>query len=128
MAESLTLAFQLTALEALRNPRTAFEDARTWSMHIGAISETSTHQLVNELRDMGIYEEDFVSGTATPSNLSRLAARFETDRYVCVVGNQADIDGFHHPPWSSIQIAEAAEKAGWNLASNGHSPSDVESQ
>lgn len=118
MSESLTLGFHVDALDVLTDPAAAFEDARGWSTYVGVVADEFGHRVVNDLRDNGIYGEDFFSRVDGPEDLGTLRARFDTGRYV-IVGRDSDTLGLGDDHrWEFLTVSEAARAAGWELASD----------
>lgn len=116
MVDSLMLAFEFTALEALQNPATAFEDARTWSTSVGVATEQPVSRVVNELRALGIYREDFLCRLDSPARLARIETEIDADRTLLVSRNAESTSAIPKSGWACLTVDEAADKAGWELA------------
>lgn len=123
MATSLTLAFDVETIESLAAPKEVFEDARSWSTYVGVVSNRLGYEVVNYLREHGVYNEDFFSRADKARSLAHVRSNVETDRYVFVgPGEQSavleEVDG-----WEYLSVAEAARKADWELAKVGETTS-----
>lgn len=111
----MTLAFTLSALQRLAEPAAAIEDAREWSEYVGAVSAEPNAALAYT-RERGV-RLDFFSGTRTiAETLYGVQANYATERHVLVgVPEQASLAT--ERGWEFQPVAEAAERAGWELRS-----------
>lgn len=113
VSTGLTLAFDLAALKRLRDPSTAFADARGWSEHVGIVSDQPPHVLTKFVRDHGL-RNDFPAEPALASEtLDHMRTHHDTERYVYVVPDPTDIGTGE---WEVLPLSEAAERADWELA------------
>lgn len=117
MADSMTLAFDLTALRRLEHPRAVFVDARQWTQNVGVVADdpedvrafTARHALRHEFQPRSGDERE---------DLRAARERFDTERYVLVCGDSTGGNDTHGAcDWECIGVEEAAEKAGWSLDS-----------
>ena len=111
----LTLAFTLDAIERLEDPAAVFEDAKSWSHHVGIVDDDrdgigaflERHELEHDydLEDMDrwLALESIRNATDTP-------------RHVYVGIDLEDRRVADHTGWEYVQLAEAAERAGWAIA------------
>jgi len=114
-SNDLTLAFSLRALGELAQPKRAFEDAATWTSHIGVVSSEASFIEGRRVRDAG-YEWDFLSGPRSiEAALSSLLDHFETDRYVFVGTEETSEIVERVPHWTFQSVTEAAGAADWQL-------------
>ena len=114
-SDDLTLAFSLQALEKLARPKRAFEDAATWTSHIGIVSSESSFIERRRVREAG-YQQDFLSGPRSiEETLSSLRNHFETERYVFVGTDETDGVVETVPDWTFQSVTEAATAADWRL-------------
>lgn len=118
MTDSMTLAFDFEAIEALADPQAVFEDACQWSSYIGVVSDKPGYEVVNYLRDQGVYEEDFYPRADVGGTLVHLRRQLETDRHVFVARGGEATSLASDIGWEYLPLVEAAEKAGWSLASD----------
>lgn len=116
MTETMTLAFDVEALDPLADPAAAFEDARQWSSYVGVVSDRMAYQVVNYLREMGVYNEDFFSRADRARSLEHVKGQTDTDRYVFVGPTEEDAELAQETGWEFLTVKEAAEKADWTLA------------
>jgi hypothetical protein len=114
-SNDLTLAFSLQALETLARPKQAFEDASTWTSHIGIVSSGPSFVERRRVREAG-YQQDFLSGPRSIKEaLSRIRNHFETDRYVFVGTDETDgvVEGMSD--WTFQSVTDAATAAEWQI-------------
>jgi len=116
MSESMTLAFDIEALERLDDIEAVFRDARRWSSFVGVISDRMAYQVVNYLRDRGVYDEDFFSRADKAHSLKHVKGQTGTERYVYVGCTDADADLARDHGWEFLSVEEAARAAAWDLA------------
>lgn len=116
MTETMTLAFDVEALDPLADPATVFEDARQWSSYVGVVSDRMAYQVVNYLRELGVYNEDFFSRANKARSLEHVKERTDTDRYVYIGPTEDDADLARETGWEFLTVEKAAEKADWTLA------------
>jgi len=116
MTDSMTLAFDVEALEPLAAPGAAFEDARQWSTYVGVVSDKMAYQVVNYIREQGVYNEDFFSRADRAGSLDHVRETTDTDRYVFVGRSEEDADLARECGWEFLPVEEAARKADWDLA------------
>lgn len=114
---STTVAFELAALERLRDPGEVFGQTRGWARSVGIVSDRPTYALTNAARAWGM-DYGFHSG---PRSLleSLLAIRAQpeqaADRYLLIGTDAVDADAVAERGWAFLEIEEAAEAAGWVL-------------
>lgn len=118
MSDTMTLAFDAEALDALDDPRAVFEDARTWSTYVGVVSDKLGYQVVNYLRDQGIYNEDFFSRADKAESLAHFGSELETDRHVFIGRGEDAASLANDHDWEFLSIGDAATKAEWALAAD----------
>jgi hypothetical protein len=115
-SNDLTLAFSLRALEKLARPERAFEDASTWTAHVGIVSSEPSFIERRRVREAG-YPQDFLSGPRSIEEaLSSVRTHFETERYVFVGTDETHGVVETVPEWSYRSVIEAASAADWGLA------------
>lgn len=124
MATGLTLAFDLAALRRLSEPAVAFDDARRWSENLGVVTDQPPYVLTKFTREHGLRNDFPPEPAAAAETLDHMRTHHDTERYVYVV---ADEGGTVADGWEVLPIAEAAERAGWDLApepesDRGHEP------
>lgn len=126
---SMTLAFDGESLSKLEDPAAVFEDARGWASYVGVVSDGMAYQVVNHIRELGIYNEDFFSRMDRQKSLEHAAERTDTDRHVFLGTSAEDEDIAETAGWEYLDVREAAAKAGWELADDGepHAPGVRES-
>jgi len=116
-AETITLAFELAALERLVDPAGVLRDTRRWSAHLGIVSDEPTHLVRKRARDYGL-TPDFLPGPRDPTeSLAKIRNQPEHDaeRFVFVSADEALRPAAERHGWEFRAIEEAAETAGWRL-------------
>lgn len=119
MAEAegtLTLAFDLAALELLRDPEGVIHDARQWSSYIGIVSDKPTFAVTKFAREHRIRQDFFSGPRGREESLEQIRGQFETDRHVFVGASDGDEELADRVNWEYLPVEEAAEAAGWELA------------
>lgn len=113
----MVLAFSLAATERLADPTAAFADAQTWSSHIGTISHQPRD--VKQFADEHALPQDFFTGNrGKAESLALIRQQFPGGRYVFVGVEENDRRIAESVDWEFRPIEEAAEKAGWELATS----------
>ena len=112
----MTLAFELTALQALADPGEVFADARQWSRYVGVVSEEPTYVVTNFTRKRRIRQDFFSGPKGKDESLESVKRQFDTDRHVFVGTGEADRKLADDLGWEYLPVEEAVEAAGWELA------------
>jgi hypothetical protein len=116
-AETITLAFELAALERFADPADVLRDTKRWTNHLGIISDEPTHLVRKRARDYG-FNPDFLPG---PRNRVRSLPKIrhqpehEADRYILVSVDEGIRSVAEEHGWEFQPIEEAADTAGWRL-------------
>ncbi len=113
---SLTLAFDITAVRALTDPRAVFRDARRWSTHLGIVGDDPTALEAVE-RQFGIQQDYRLDALDKQSTLSKLKWETHTERYVYIGTTPAHQELADYVGWEYRTIEEAARQAEWQLMS-----------
>ena len=111
----MTLAFELSALQALANPSTAFADARQWTRYVGVVSDEPTYVVTNYTRKRRIRQDFFSGPRGKQGTLESVKEQFESDRYVLVGTGEADEEVAEAAGWEYLPVEEAAEAAEWEV-------------
>lgn len=112
---SMTLAFELAALEALADPEAVVQDARQWSDYIGIISEEPTYAVTKFAREHRIRQDFFSGPRGREESLRQIREQFQTDRHV-FIGTAADDEALAETvEWEYLPVEEAAASADWTL-------------
>lgn len=115
---SMTLAFAVGVLDDFDDPAAVFADARRWSSFVGIISDKMAYQVVNYIREQGIYNEDFFSRADKSRGLRHVKRSTDTDRHVLVGDSPEDSALAGEHGWEYLPLKEAAAAAGWDLVSD----------
>ncbi|WP_255149833.1 DUF7124 domain-containing protein [Halorarius halobius] len=111
----LTLAFDLAALRRLSDPARVVADAKQWSEHVGVVTDRPPHVLTKFTREHAIDHALAPEPAPAVESLEHAREHFETGRYVHV-GTREEHEGrAERVGWEYLEIAEAAELAGWGL-------------
>jgi hypothetical protein len=112
---TMTLAFELDALEALADPNAVFDDARQWTEYVGVLSDQPTYVVTNFTRKRRIRQDFFSGPRGVRESLDNVADQFETDRHVFVGTTDEHRAAAEAHGWEYLTAEEAAEFAGWEL-------------
>jgi len=125
----LTLAFELSALRELADPNAVFNEARRWSEYVGVVSGEPTYVVTNFTRKRRIRQDFFSGPKGKGESLASVREQFGTDRHVFVGTSEEDRALADDHDWEYLDVAEAAEAAGWALgeepAADPDPPEDV---
>ncbi|PSQ42290.1 hypothetical protein BRD17_09025 [Halobacteriales archaeon SW_7_68_16] len=114
----MTLAFDLAALQALVDPERVFEDARRWSQYVGVVSEKPTYVVTNFTRKHRIRQDFFSGPQGRVESLTSVKEQFDTPRHVLLGTGDEDAALAEEVDWEYLDVTDAAEKAGWDLATD----------
>ncbi len=126
--ETITLAFELAALERLADPAGVVRDTLRWTDHLGIVSDEPTHLVRKRARDYG-FNPDFLPGPREKSeSLAKIRHQPEhsADRYILVAVDETVRERAEQLGWEYRPVAEAAETAGWRLATEPDDEDDTE--
>ena len=112
----MTLAFELSALKALSEPGTVFDDARRWSRYVGVVSDEPTYVVTNFTRKNRIRQDFFSGPKGKGESLESVREQFDTDRHVFVGTTDDDRELAEDREWEFLDVTDAAESAEWELA------------
>ncbi|MDS0223199.1 hypothetical protein NDI54_17790 [Haloarcula sp. S1AR25-5A] len=116
--DDMTMAVTYDAARQLADPQRVFQEARAWADWVGIVGDVDAFVINKFQRDHGI-DADFFSG-AGQEPAERLAdidehSMFFAERMV-LVGRLGDEPIAERTGWEFIPLADAAEKADWELA------------
>lgn len=114
----MTLAFDLSALQALAEPDRVFTDARQWTEYVGVVSEKPTYVVTNFTRKYRIRQDFFSGPRGREESLESVQEQFDTERHVFVGTNEEDRELAERVDWEYLPVEDAAEAAGWTLAAD----------
>ena len=112
----MTLAFELTALQALASPGEVFADARQWTKYVGVVSDKPTYVVTNFTRKRRIRQDFFSGPKGREESLESVKRQFDTERHVFVGVNDEDRELAESVGWEYLDVEDAAEAANWGLA------------
>lgn len=111
----MTLAFSLSAIERFEDPAAVFEDARTWSQHVGVVDNDC--DAVETVVEEHALQQDFDLGDRDKwLAMEGIREATHTPRHVYVGVGTEDRRVSTHLGWEFVPVTEAAEKAGWPLS------------
>ncbi|KZX49383.1 hypothetical protein [Haloarcula sp. K1] len=116
--DDMTMAVTYDAARQFADPQLVFREARAWADWVGIVGDVEAFVINKFQRDHGI-DADFFSG-AGQEPAERLAdigehSMFYAERMV-LVGRPDDEPIADRTGWEFIPLADAAEKAEWELA------------
>jgi hypothetical protein len=112
----MTLAFELSALQELAKPGTAFAGARQWTEYVGVVSDEPTYVVTNFTRKRRIRQDFFSGPKGREESLESVKQQFDTERHVFVGVDDEDRDLAERVGWEYLPLEDAAAKAEWELA------------
>jgi hypothetical protein len=124
----MTLAFELSALQALAEPGTVFDDARRWSKYVGVVSDKPTYVVTNFTRKNRIRQDFFSGPKGKGESLESVREQFDTDRHVFIGTTDEDGDLAEEHEWEFLPVEEAAEAAEWQLAGESGEAADEQDE
>jgi hypothetical protein len=111
----MTLAFELSALQALADPNAVFNEARRWSEYVGVVSEEPTYVVTNFTRKRRIRQDFFSGPKGKGESLASVREQFGTDRHVFIGTTEGDRALADDHGWEYLDVEDAAEAAEWGL-------------
>ncbi|OYR56092.1 DUF7124 domain-containing protein [Halorubrum halodurans] len=115
-SSDMTLAFELEALKALADPNAVFSGARQWTEYVGVVSEKPTYVVTNFTRKHRVRQDFFSGPRGVEESLENIRSQFDTDRHVFVGVDDGDAAVAEATDWEFLHVEDAAEAAGWTLA------------
>ncbi|MFB6072101.1 MAG: hypothetical protein ABEJ88_03945 [Halobacterium sp.] len=122
----MTLAFELSALEALAKPGTAFAGARQWTEYVGVVSDEPTYVVTNFTRKRRIRQDFFSGPKGKQESLESVKRQFDTERHVFVGTTEDDAALAEDAGWEYLPLEDAADAADWELAEDADEESATE--
>jgi hypothetical protein len=122
---TMTLAFELTALQELADPEAVFDDARRWAKYVGVVSDEPTYVVTNFTRKNRVRQDFFSGPRGRKESLDSVKDQFDTDRHVFIGTTQTDADLADTVDWEYLPVTDAADAANWTLTEN-DDPTDTE--
>ncbi|WP_418286579.1 DUF7124 domain-containing protein [Halorubrum sp. DTA46] len=116
-SSDMTLAFELEALKTLADPNDVFNNARQWTEYVGVVSEKPTYVVTNFTRKHRVRQDFFSGPRGVEESLENIAKQFDTERHVFVGVDEDDEAVAETTGWEFLHVEDAAEAAGWTLAS-----------
>jgi hypothetical protein len=114
-AGEITLAFSLSAIERLDDPKAAFEDAESWSRSIGLVDD-DTERIERLVEEHDLRQDYDVRDRDKWFVLEELCETAATPRHVYVGASDEDMRVSTLFCWEYVRVTTAAEKAGWAIS------------
>jgi len=114
----MTLAFELSALQALADPEAVFDDARRWAKYVGVVSDEPTYVVTNFTRKNRVRQDFFSGPRGREESLESVHEQFDTDRHVFVGTDADDAELADRVDWEYLPVEDAADAAEWTLATD----------
>ena len=111
-SDTMTLAFELAALQRTREPQAVVVDARRWAQHVGLLS--ADPDAADAFSAEHLVRRDF-QARLTVLSLRHLSSRFETERHVLVGDASEQPEFLPQDGWEYLGLEDAATAAGWDL-------------
>jgi len=112
----MTLAFELSALQELAKPGTAFAGARQWTEYVGVVSDEPTYVVTNFTRKRRIRQDFFSGPKGREESLESVKRQFDTERHVFIGVDDDDRALADEVGWEYLSLEDAAANADWELA------------
>jgi hypothetical protein len=113
---TMTFAFDLTALKRLRDPQLVFADTREFAENVGIVASAGPPVVSKFVRDSGL-EVDFRSGPGglSASVLRDIAETFGTERHVLVATSNGHQMIAERAEWGYQSVDAIAKEEDWRL-------------
>lgn len=111
----MTLAFSLSAVRRLADPAAAFDDATAWSRYVGVV-DNDADAVAAFVEENGLRQDYDVGDRDKWLAMEEVGQATDTPRHVYVGETVEDRRVATHLGWEFRDVADAAEKAGWELA------------
>ena len=112
---TLTLAFSLSAVDRLDDPKAVFADAATWSDSLGIV-DADTERIARVVEEYDLRQDFEMDGRDKWFALEDICETSPTDRHVYVGASDDDMRVSTLFDWEYIRVTEAAENAGWDVS------------
>lgn len=112
---TITLAFDLSALNALEHPRQVVTNSYSWADNIGILTDSPLDEVIDFKTGYNI-QTDFTSGARSLGDSIKETFRMiATDRhiYVGIQGSHRDTAESHN--WEYLSVRQAADSADWEI-------------
>ncbi len=117
----ITLAFSLSAIERLEDPKAAFEDAQNWSQSIGLIDD-DTDRIERIVTEYDLRQDFDIQGRDKWFLLEEICETVPTPRHVYVGASDEDMRVSTLFCWEYVRVSKAAERADWKVSETRSDP------
>jgi len=111
----VTLAFSLSAIETLEDPKAVFEDAQQWSRSIGIIDD-DTEQITRIVAEYDLRQDFEMQDRDKWFALEEICETTSTPRHVYIGASDQEMRVSTLFCWEYVRVTEAAAKADWSLS------------
>jgi len=112
---TLTLAFSLSAVDRLDDPKAVFADAATWSDSLGIV-DADTERIARVVEEYDLRQDFEMDGRDKWFALEDICETHATDRHVYVGASDDDMRISTMFDWEYIRVTEAADNADWAVS------------
>ncbi len=112
---TLTLAFSLSAIDRLDDPKAVFEDAAAWSDSLGIV-DADTDRIARIVEKHDLRQDFDMQGRDKWFALEEICETHPTARHVYVGASDNDMRVSTLFDWEYIRVTAAADNADWAVA------------
>ena len=120
----VTLAFSLSAIERLEDPKAVFEDARNWSQSVGIIDD-DTERIDRITAEFDLRQDFDIRDRDKWFVLEEICETASTPRHVYIGASDSDMRVSTLFCWEYIRVTKAADRAGWTVSETRSDPGIV---
>lgn len=111
----VTLAFSISTIERLEDPKAVFEDAQNWSQSIGIIDDDT--ERIDRITAKFDLRQDFdMQDRDKWFVLEEVCETVPTSRHVYIGASDNDMRVSTLFCWEYIRVTKAADRAGWTVS------------
>ena len=114
-AGRLTLAFSLSAIDRLEDPRAVFDEAAAWSDSLGIV-DADTDRIARVVDEHDLRQDFDIAGRDKWFALEEICETHPTERHVYVGASDDDMRVSTLFDWEYVRVTEAAANAGWTVS------------
>ncbi len=113
----LTLAVSLDAARSMADPAAVVDDAERWSRYVGLVDD-DTEAVAAFAREYGIDDDFALDDRDVWRSMADVHDAADTPRHVFIGAGPEHRRIADQVGWEYLTVREAAEKAGWELATD----------
>lgn len=120
---TITLAFDISALSSLKDPREVMTGSYAWADNIGILTDEPIDEIIDFKTGYKI-QTDFTSGARSLSeSISDTFRMIATDRHIYVGTDNTHREVAEMNNWEYLSVEQAAKSAGWEMSDHHESES-----